>query len=226
MRISSNAQRSNRFAEQLFRSALKRVHANNIDITTIKTMKSLRFVSVLFALLAISSKAFAAFSAPVEVVRSLSYHPAIRGSSDQMEVRSIHLVNGIYEKGRKYVDQDYECLRAGQVAFGDINCDGKTDAVVVLYHLRGDRQLTQIAIVLDVNGTPVHAASRELGENTEVMDLKCARSFIQVGKNGQMAYRGVVSVELSKETCCNGQGKTVTYVFEGKRLIGPDPFNR
>lgn len=190
-------------------------------------MKSFRLISVIavFALVLLSVPALAVLPVTMESVKNISYHPIIRSSSDQIEVRSIRLVNGVYEKGRRNVDQNYEFLRAGQIILADINCDGKTDSAVVLYHMMGYRQMTQLAIVLDVNGKPVHVASREFGEGTEVMDVKCTKSFVQIPKTGQMGQRGVISVQLSNEKFCNGQGKTVYFIFDSNRLSGPDPFN-
>jgi hypothetical protein len=182
-------------------------------------------VIAVLALLLISASTLAGLPVTMESVKNLSYHPIIRSTSDQIEVRSIRLVNGVYEKGRRYVDQNYEFLKAGQLVLGDINCDGKTDAAVVLYQMSGDRKMTQLAIVLDVGGKPEHVASREFGEGTEVMDLKCTRSFVQVPKTGQMGQRGVISVQVSNEKYCNGQGKTVYFIFDGNRLHGPDPFS-
>ena len=189
-------------------------------------MKVLRWLAIwgLVASMSLSPLVMAGVPLSVESVKNIPYHPVIKNSSDQVEVRSIRLVNGVYEKGRRFVDKDYEFLRAGQVALGDLNCDGRTDAAVVLYHMAGDRKMTQLAIVLDVNGTPRHVASREFGEFTEVMDLKCNSTVVSDKKTGQVARRGVVSVEVSNETCCGGQGKTVTYIFDGTRLIGQDPF--
>jgi len=179
-----------------------------------------------FILTMVSIISLAGLPVSLESVRNIPYHPVIRYSSDQMEVRSIRLVNGIHEKGRRYVDQDYEFLRAGQVALGDLNGDGRTDAAVVLYHMNGDRKMTQVAVVLDINGTPVHVASREFGEGTEVMELKCSRSLLPDKRTGQMVNRGEVSAQVSNEKYCNGQGETVTYIFEGNRLAGPNPFSR
>ncbi|NTU69159.1 MAG: hypothetical protein HGB02_09870 [Chlorobiaceae bacterium] len=178
------------------------------------------------SLMPLSSPLMAGAPVGVESLKNIAYHPVIRNSSDKVEVRSIRLVQGVYEKGRRFVDQDYEFLRAGQIALGDLNSDGKTDAAVVLYHMAGDRRMTQIAVVLDVNGSPRHVASREFGEFTEVMDLKCSNAMVPDSKTGLATRRGVVNVEVSNETCCGGQGKTVTYIFDGKRLIGQDPFIR
>ena len=188
-------------------------------------MKIIRMLAAVpVALTSLASPVHAAVPVSVESVKSIPYHPVIKGSSDKVEVRSIKVVGGIYEKGRRFVDRDYEYLRVGQVALGDLNGDGKADAAVVLYHMAGDHRMTQLAVVLDVNGTPRHVASREFGEFTEVMDLKCTTSPVSDRKTGLVAKKGVVSVEVSNETCCGGQGKTVTYIFDGTRLLGQDPF--
>ncbi len=176
------------------------------------------------ALTSLASSVYAGVPVTAESVKNIPYHPVIKGSSDKVEVRSIKLVNGMYEKGRRFVDRDYEFLRVGQVALGDLNGDGKADAAVVLYHMAGDHRMTQLAVVLDVNGTPRHAASREFGEFTEVMDLRCSTSPVSDRKTGLVAKKGAVNVEVSNETCCGGQGKTVTYIFDGTRLLGQDPF--
>ncbi|NTU93549.1 MAG: hypothetical protein HGB29_07505 [Chlorobiaceae bacterium] len=170
--------------------------------------------------------AFANLAVSAETVRNIGYHPAVPGSPDQMEVRTIRLVQGLYEKGRRLVDQDYEFLRAGQIALGDLDGDGDTDAAVILYYMKGDRKSTQLAVVLDTKGGPAHVASRAFIEGTEVMALKLGRPFVRDPKTGMLCRVGVVSVEVSNETCCNGQGKTMTYRFEANRLVGQDPFPR
>ena len=174
----------------------------------------------------VSVASIAAEPVSLESVKNMAYHPVIRNTTDQMEVRSIRLRNGVYEKGRRLVDQDYEFLRAGQIALGDLNGDGKRDAAIVLYHMKGDRKMTLVAVVLDVNGKPFHAVSREFGDGTEIMDLKCASSIVPDKRTGLMVKRGCVNVEVSNETCCNGQGRTMTYMFDGKRLLGAEPFIR
>lgn len=189
-------------------------------------MRNLTLVPVLavFVCLQASTNLFAEQPTIAESVRNIAYHPAIRNSSDQIEVRSLRLVNGKYEKGRKNVDPDYELLQTGIIAYGDINLDGKTDAAVTLYHTKGNRQETQVAIVLDVKGKPTHVASREFGDGTEIMGLKIDKTFISDNRSAKLVERGVVRVEVSNEACCGGQGKTMTYHFENNQLIGQDPF--
>lgn len=191
-------------------------------------MKLQRFLAVLFVVSASGCVSYfcAAAQMTAESVRNMAYHPAIRNSSDKLEVRKIRLVNGVYEKGRRFVDEDYEFLRTGQIVTGDIDGDGDLDAAVILYYMNGDRKSTQLAVVLDIKGNPVHVASREFLEGTEIMGLKLDRPMVRNNRTGQLERKGMVSVEVSNETCCNGQGKTVSYFFENQSLVGQDPFRR
>lgn len=191
-------------------------------------MKLQRILAVLFVVSASNCVSYfsAAARMTAESVRNMAYHPAIRNSSDKLEVRKIRLVNGVYEKGRRFVDEDYEFLRTGQIVAGDIDGDGDIDAAVILYYMNGDRKSTQLAVVLDIKGNPVHVASREFLEGTEIMDLKLDRPMVRNNRTGQLECKGMVNVEVSNETCCNGQGKTVSYLFENQSLVGQDPFKR
>lgn len=191
-------------------------------------MKLIHSLVVLFVVSASAgvSTLTAASRVTAESVRNYAYHPAIRNSIDKLEVRKIRLVNGLYEKGRRFVDADYEYLKAGQIALGDIDGDGDIDAAVILYHMKGDHTSTQLAVVLDVRGTPTHVASREFLEGTEIMDLKLDRPLVRNNHTGQLERKGMVIVEVSNETCCNGQGKTVSFIVENQCLVGQDPFQR
>ncbi|NTU57566.1 MAG: hypothetical protein HGB00_01385 [Chlorobiaceae bacterium] len=176
---------------------------------------SVRFPAL--ALLAMISTAITANAAPgagvtVQSVRNSSFHPAIWTYVDQIEVRSLRLLNGIYEKGRKNVDSDYELLQIVKVALGDLNGDGKTDAAVSLYHMKDDREASEVAIVLDLKGVPVHVATRFFGVGTEIMDLS--------------VVNGSIRLEVSNAKYCEGQGKTVTYRLINNKLVGPDPFGK
>jgi hypothetical protein len=184
-----------------------------------------RAISLLPCILA-SVTATAAPGVTPQSVKNISYHPAIWRSFDQTEVRAVKLVNGIYEKGRKNVDLDYELLQTGRVVFGDINGDGKTDAVVILYHMKDDLEAAEIAIVMDVKGVPVHIASREFGTGSEIMDVRVEKTSAMDSRTGKLAQTGLIYVEVSNAKFCAGQGKTVSYRLINNRLIGPDPFRK
>jgi len=104
------------------------------------TMRNWKLIALIIPIICILTSIIATAAPGVtqQSVKNISYHPAIWKSSDQLEVRSVRLVNGIYEKGQKNVDLDYELLQTGRVIFGDINGDGKKDAVVILYHMKDD----------------------------------------------------------------------------------------
>ncbi|HWR01148.1 MAG TPA: hypothetical protein VN371_04740 [Chlorobaculum sp.] len=193
--------------------------------TTIRNRMLIRTIAVL-ALLSIAATATATPGVTPQSVKNISYHPAIWTYTDQLEVRSLRLVNGVYEKGRKNVDPDYELLQAGRAAIGDVNGDGKNDAVVILYHMKDDREASEIAIVLDVKGVPVHVASRYFGVGTEIMDVRIEKAGVPDSRTGKSVETGLVRVEVSNAKYCEGQGKTVTYRLINNKLIGPDPFGK
>ena len=192
------------------------------------TMRNWKLVALIVPIICIRTSIIATAAPGVtqQSVKNISYHPAIWKSSDQLEVRSVRLVNGIYEKGRKNVDLDYECLQTGRVIFGDINGDGKKDAVVILYHMKDDLEASEIAIVLDVKGVPIHVATRYFGVGTEIMDAKIEKTVLPDPRTGKLAETGLIRVEVSNAKYCEGQGKSVSYRLVNDKLIGPDPFGK
>jgi hypothetical protein len=55
------------------------------------------------------------------------------------------------------------------ITFGDINGDGAGDAAVILvWSGGGSGRFASVAAVLNLNGKPVHVASRELGDRVEI----------------------------------------------------------
>jgi hypothetical protein len=170
--------------------------------------------------------ATAAPGVTLQSVKNTSYHPAIWTYTDQLEVRSVRLANGRYEKGQKNVDPDYELMQTGRAAFGDINGDGKNDAAVILYHMKDDREASEIAVVLDVKGVPVHVATRFFGVGSEIMDVRIEKFSVPDPKSGKTVETGLIRVEVSNAKYCEGQGKTVSYRLINNKLIGPDPFGK
>ncbi|HWQ25470.1 MAG TPA: hypothetical protein VN367_01690 [Chlorobaculum sp.] len=192
------------------------------------TMRNWKLISLIVSIICILTSIIATAAPGVtqQSVKNISYHPAIWKSSDQLEVRSVRLVNGIYEKGQKNVDLDYELLQTGRVIFGDINGDGKKDAVVILYHMKDDLEASEIAIVLDVKGVPIHVATRYFGVGTEIMDAKIEKTVLPDPRTGKLAETGLIRVEVSNAKYCEGQGKSVSYRLVNDKLIGPDPFGK
>jgi hypothetical protein len=192
------------------------------------TMRNWKLIALIVSIICILTSIIATAAPGVtqQSVKNISYHPAIWKSSDQLEVRSVRLVNGIYEKGQKNVDLDYELLQTGRVIFGDINGDGKKDAVVILYHMKDDLEASEIAIVLDVKGVPIHVATRYFGVGTEIMDAKIEKTVLPDPRTGKLAETGLIRVEVSNAKYCEGQGKSVSYRLVNDKLIGPDPFGK
>ncbi|NTW52341.1 MAG: hypothetical protein HGB22_07120 [Chlorobiaceae bacterium] len=203
------------FLPLLFAGILDTIR-NRVPITTV----------ALLTLMSNSMNATAAPGVTAQSVRNTSYHPAIWTYTDQLEVRSVRLVNGVYEKGQKNVDLDYELMQTGRAVFGDINGDGKQDAAVIMYHMKDDREASEIAIVLDVKGVPVHVASRFFGVGTEIMDVGINKASVLDSRTGKPVATSLVQVAVSNAKYCAGQGKTVSYRLVNDKLIGPDPFGK
>jgi hypothetical protein len=60
------------------------------------------------------------------------------------------------------------------LAFGDLNNDGQQDAVVVMYnnYVGGSLDLIKLAIMINVNGNPIHIYSEILGDRVNIESLK------------------------------------------------------
>lgn len=197
----------------------------NGNPATFRTRMLIRTIAVL-ALLSTALTAAAAPGVTPQSVKNISYHPAIWTYTDQLEVRSVRLVKGVYEKGQKNVDLDYELMQTGRAVFGDINGDGKMDAAVIMYHMKDDREASEIAIVLDVKGVPVHVASRFFGVGTEIMDVSINKTSVPDPRTGKPLETSMIRVAVSNAKYCEGQGKTVSYRLMNDKLVGPDPFGK
>ena len=172
--------------------------------------KNLLFSMLVAIVFVFSSMSVARAEVTAEFFRNISYHPVKSRSSDKVESRSLCLKNGEYEHDGGF--GHYEMLRLKTIALGDVDGNGKQDAVVILDHNTGGTQtIVQLALVRDVNGVPKHVASRNLGDRTEVNALKinANREIIVVVTSGGYS-RGIT--------------KKVTYRVKGNRLVGETPF--
>lgn len=98
------------------------------------------------------------------------------------------------------------------ITFGDLNGDGAGDAAVILvWSGGGSGQFASIAAVLNVNGKPVHVASRELGDRVEI------KSFA--------IKNGAIEIRLTNERFFPGKRASLTYKLIHNKLIGKEtPF--
>jgi hypothetical protein len=84
--------------------------------------------------------------------------------------KTVKLVGGRYQggSGADYID----AILLDQVAFGDLNGDGKPDAVVLLAeNTGGSGTFISAMVILDENGQPVQSGSAFLGDRVGITSL-------------------------------------------------------
>lgn len=146
-----------------------------------------------------------------EHLKNAEYFIVRWNTADELE-KKVKLLNGEYSTGGPIGSAEYESIWTGQMAYGDLNDDGKTDAAVILFHnTGGSGTVVQIAAVLDVDGQTRHVASRNLGDRTEIKSL--------------VINNGVIAIRLDNPRFFPGQEKTIEYTLENNKLLGPEPFN-
>jgi hypothetical protein len=79
----------------------------------------------------------------------------------------IKLTNGIYERGSS--PSDYLRIKILEVAFGDLNKDGKEDAAIIVGSSGGGSGFfIELAAMVNRNGNPYHVASADLGDRVKI----------------------------------------------------------
>ncbi|NTW14243.1 MAG: hypothetical protein HGA31_04410 [Candidatus Moranbacteria bacterium] len=168
--------------------------------------KLIRTAISICIMMLVSIDAMADTGITVGSVNNAGYHPVLWQSPDKTESRVLNLVSGKF-----YRNDTRETLEIRRVVIGDLNGDGKNDAAVILSHnTGGSGSITQIAAVLDIDGVPVHVASRNLGDRSEVNSIKIVGDSVKINVTSGGYYRG--------------HNKTVTFRLKGKQLVGPSPF--
>jgi hypothetical protein len=130
-------------------------------------------------------------------------------SSDIVTEGPVRLANGSWsaedEEGR-------QSLEIGKPrARGDLDGDGREDAVIILLGSGGGSGVfVDVAVVLDQNGVPVHAASAALGDRVQVNGLSIEGSDVIV----DLTQHGP-----GDPACCPTQNVKRRFRFDGSRLV-------
>lgn len=86
-----------------------------------------------------------------------------------------------------------------QVALGDIDGDGKGDAVIVIgYNGGGSGYFVNLVAVLNKNGRPVQGASYDLGDRVIVKDLKLSKQRVTLVMLDHGDSDGLATASLKK----------------------------
>jgi hypothetical protein len=100
-------------------------------------------------------------------------------------------------------------------ARGDLDGDGREDAAVILLGSGGGSGVfVDLAVVLDRNGVPVHAASAPLGDRVQVHEIRIEGTDILVD---------VTQQGPGDPACCPTQKTTRKFHFADGRLVDTAP---
>ncbi len=100
-------------------------------------------------------------------------------------------------------------------ARGDLDGDGREDAAVILLGSGGGSGVfVDLAVVLDRNGVPVHAASAPLGDRVQVHEIRIEGSDILVD---------VTQQGPGDPACCPTQKTTRKFHFADGKLVDTAP---
>ena len=100
-------------------------------------------------------------------------------------------------------------------ARGDLDGDGREDAAVILLGSGGGSGVfVDLAVVLDRNGVPVHAASAPLGDRVQVHEIRIEGTDILVD---------VTQQGPGDPACCPTQNTTRKFHFADGKLVDTAP---
>jgi uncharacterized membrane protein/heat shock protein HslJ len=124
----------------------------------------------------------------------------------------VKLTNGIYkEKIVPDSASDLVITLSDKVAYGDINGDGDMDAAVILItNAGGSGTFHHLAVVINQNGSPKHAASQFLGDRVELKSLSVESEAIAI----EMITHGP-----NDPMCCPTLKTNLNYLFQDDKLV-------
>lgn len=128
------------------------------------------------------------------------------------ETRLIELIDGQYQSSNDPTSPDFASIVMGEIfAFGDLDGDGASDAVVTLAeNYGGTGVFVSLAAVLNRGGLPEHAASVML-DDRPIIDL------IQI-ENGRIYMEGVIH-GIEDAMCCPTFKVTQAFQLSGNALV-------
>jgi hypothetical protein len=134
-------------------------------------------------------------------------------SSDVIAEGPVRLQGGAWsaedEEGRQSLELGNPRAR------GDLDGDGREDAAIILLGSGGGSGVfVDLAIVLDRNGVPVHAASAALGDRVQVHEIRIEGSDVLVD---------VTQQGPGDPACCPTQNVTRRFRFADGRLTDTAP---
>jgi hypothetical protein len=125
-------------------------------------------------------------------------------------IEVVKLVNG-----KAKVDGNMFYLNTGSVASGDLDGDGRLDAVTVIGWTGGGSGFFESLVgITDVNGKRVTSAQQVLGDRIVVRALSIKNREVTVALTTQAPNDGM---------CCPTQRKTLRFVLQGNSFVETPP---
>jgi Immunoglobulin-like domain of bacterial spore germination len=128
---------------------------------------------------------------------------------------TVQLVNGVYQNGTDTSSPDYVSVTlAKPMAFGDLNGDGVSDAVVLMAeNYGGTGVFVSVVAMLNKGGQPVEAASGLIDDRPTINSISI--------KDGQI-YLDATVHGPNDPGCCAAQPTQRTYRYEADQLVITD----
>ncbi len=129
------------------------------------------------------------------------------------KVGKIRLKNGVYEEHYAYTASVFHVgIYKDKVAFGDLNNDGREDAVVVIdSYAGGSGHFYELAIMINQNGIPKYLAGKKLGDRVIV-------NSVIINKAGKIIV-DMIAHGPNDAMCCPTVRKIIEYKLYGHTLI-------
>lgn len=157
----------------------------------------------------------------VLVVLLYCYDTAASSDITLKELKNAEYYIGMLERKAKFVDgtfvqqgDEYLKVVISDVAFGDLNGDGRGDAAVIMESDGGgSATFIDLAAVINDSDSPRHIASVSLGDRVKINSMSIRSGVIVI----DMTVRGP-----DDASCCPTLKKVVEYKLSGERLTATD----
>lgn len=122
--------------------------------------------------------------------------------------KRIQLTNGQYEDWPSRITAG---IYNDKIAFGDLNNDGKKDAVVIVtINGGGSGDFRELAIIVNQDGNPTYLVSKELGDRVIINSVSIQSGIITIN---------MITHGPNDAMCCPTKEELIKYKLSGNQLL-------